>query len=120
MSQFEKLTIGRIGENFARKYLENKGFKIIAQNYRTKYGEIDLIGECKNELVFIEVRTKTKDKFGDPEETFNFKKINKIKKNALVYVSKVNWDGPIRFDALCLVLDKRNQPIRIDHYENIC
>jgi len=120
MSKDQKLTIGRIGEDYARKYLENQGFKILEQNYRTKYGEIDLIGKEQNEMVFIEVRTKTKEDFGMPEETLNKRKIAKLKNNALAYTSKIGWRGPLRLDALCLILDEKNQPKRIDYYKNIC
>lgn len=120
MIKNQKLVIGKLGEEIARKYLENKGFEILTQNYRTKYGEIDLVSKDKNELVFIEVRTKTKEDFGMPEETLNRKKIAKLKRNALFYTNRISWKGPFRLDALCLVLDEKNQPTRIDHYQNIC
>lgn len=120
MLKYQKLVTGKLGEEIARRYLENKRFEILSQNYRTRYGEIDLVAKDKNELVFIEVRTKTKENFGTPEETLNRKKIAKLRKNALAYTAKIGWQGPIRLDALCLILDQNNQPSRIDHYQNIC
>ena len=120
MIKSQKLVVGKLGEVQARRYLENKGFKILEQNYRTRYGEIDLVGKEQNELVFIEVRTKTGNDFGTPEETLNKKKITKLRRNALAYTSKIGWKGTFRLDALCLILDEKNQPKRIDHYENIC
>lgn len=120
MIKNQRLAIGKLGEDIARKYLEDKGLKIIDQNYRTKYGEIDLVGKAQNELVFIEVRTKTGEDFGTPEETINRKKIAKLERNAISYTNKIGWKGAFRLDALCLVLDEKNQPTRIDHYQNIC
>jgi len=120
MLKYPTSVIGKLGENIARRYLEDKGIKILDQNYRTKYGEIDLVGKIKNELIFIEVRTKTKEDFGRPEETLKKKKVAKLKKNALAYSLKVNWQGPIRLDAVCIVLNEKKELIRIDHYENIC
>ena len=80
--------VGKIGENLAREYLVKEGYKIIEQNYKTKYAEIDLIAEKSaggkflgfgpKTLVFVEVRTKVGENFGTPEDTLNYKKKNKI------------------------------------------
>jgi len=67
-----------MGERFAREYLEEKGYKIIEQNYKTKYAEIDLVARKGKELVFVEVRTKKGEDFGTPEETINNKKMRKV------------------------------------------
>jgi len=116
----QRLMIGKLGEDIARRYLENKGIEILEQDYRTKYGEIDLIGKFEKELIFIEVRTKTNEDFGRPEETLNKKKIAKLKRNALAYSTKIGWQKSIRLDALCIVLNQGKELCRIDHYENIC
>ena len=60
--------IWKIGEEAARKYLEDKGYRIIEQNYHTRYSEIDLIVERNNVLIFVEVRTKKNRDFVSPEE----------------------------------------------------
>ncbi|MFH1462415.1 MAG: YraN family protein [bacterium] len=120
MTKKLNLTIGQLGEKIAREYLENKGYKIIAQNYRTKYAEIDLITEKDKTLVLVEVRTKTGEIFGQPEETINKKKILKLKRNALAYAAKIGWRGIYRIDAVCVVLDKNCQLKRINHYADIC
>ena len=62
------LETGKIGEEIAKDYLEKKGYKIIEQNYKTKYGETDIIANCGKELVFVEVRTKIGENFGTPED----------------------------------------------------
>ena len=114
------LEIGRLGENIARDYLENKGYKIIEQNYKTKYAEIDLIAQKENGLMLVEVRTKTGEQFGSPEETINKKKMRKLRMNALAYTSRIKWQGPYRIDAICVILDENHNLGRINHYQNVC
>lgn len=116
MSQHNE--IGKIGEEIAKKFLEKQGYKIIEQNYRTKYAEIDLIAEKKC-LVFVEVRTKVGENFGTPEETINKKKMRKLKSNAIAYAAVKKWKGPFRIDAICIVLKPDYNVERLNHYESI-
>jgi len=117
--------VGKIGEDLARKFLEEKGYKIIEQNYKTKYSEIDLVAEKqqgflgKKELVFVEVRTKIGENFGTPEDTLNNQKLRKVKFNALSYTGFKKWQGPIKIDAICIVLNPDFSVQRLNHYENI-
>ena len=90
------LEVGRIGEELAREFLKKQGYKIIEQNYKTKYAEIDLVAIYKEELVFIEVRTKVGENFGTPEETINKKKMRKLRSNAIAYTSIKKWNGFLR------------------------
>jgi len=114
------LDVGKLGENIAKNYLKKRGYKIIEQNYRTKYAEIDLVAKKDDALVFIEVRTKTGEQFGAPEETINKRKMRKLQMNALAYTSRIKWPGPYRIDTVCIVLDGNQSLKRINHYENIC
>lgn len=118
MSKEYNLKTGSAGEMIAKKYLEKKGYKIIEQNYKTKYGEIDLIGRKGKEFVIIEVRTKTGEDFGTPEESLTKKKIKKVWLNALAYAGK-NGIGNYRVDAVCVVLKYGGGVERVEHYENI-
>ncbi|SRR3989339_728203 len=117
MSQHNE--VGKIGENLAKEFLEKQGYKILEQNYKTKYAEIDLITEYKNCLIFVEVRTKIGENFGSPEETINKAKLRKVLWNAKNYTAFKNWPGPCRIDAICIVLKPDYIISRIDHYENI-
>jgi len=119
--QAAHLKVGKIGEDIARKFLEKKGYKIIEQNYRTKYAEIDLIARGVKEkvLVFVEVRTKIGENFGRPEETINKKKMRKLRGNAMAYTAIKKWDGFSRIDAICIVLKADYGIERLNHYENI-
>lgn len=117
--------VGQMGEKLAREYLEKQGYKILEQNYRTKYAEIDLICEKKdgffgkNKLVFVEVRTKIGENFGSPEDTINRQKLWKVLQNAKFYTAFKKWDGPARIDAICIVLNKDLSVSRLTHHENI-
>lgn len=60
--------IGKIGEKLAAEYLEKHGYEIITTNFYTKRGEIDIIARKDNEIVFVEVKTRSSDSFGKPVE----------------------------------------------------
>ncbi|MBU4351144.1 YraN family protein [Candidatus Parcubacteria bacterium] len=113
------LETGKRGEKIAKEYLQKKGYKIIEQNYKTKYAEIDLVAKQKNELVFVEVRTKIGENFGSPEETIDRKKLRKLWGNATAYTARIKWKGSCRIDAVCIVLKKDYSVERLNHCENI-
>ncbi|MCX6720359.1 MAG: YraN family protein [Candidatus Staskawiczbacteria bacterium] len=122
--------VGKIGEDLARKYLEKEGWKILEQNYKTKYAEIDLValrpaqGKLgrvfgKETLVFVEVRTKVGEQWGTPEDTINRAKLWKVLQNAKSYAGFKKWEGPQRIDAICIVLEPDFSVSRLTHHENI-
>ncbi len=96
---------GKTYENMAISYLEKLGYTILHKNFHTRYGEIDIIAEEGNNLVFIEVKGRTSTKFGYPEESINISKINKLITTAEIYLSKyVNKDyEEIRFDVITIL-----------------
>ncbi|MFH2137732.1 MAG: YraN family protein [Candidatus Omnitrophota bacterium] len=113
------LTVGRRGESIAREYLEAKGYIILEHNFRNKYSEIDLIAKQKDILVFIEVRTKTSERFGTPEESINKNKIKRLIRSAQAYTAYKRYQDQSRIDAVCVVLGEDGHPERINHYESI-
>ena len=117
MSQHNE--VGKIGEEIAKKFLVKQRYKIIEQNYKTKYAEIDLIAIKQKDLVFIEVRTKVGDNFGTPEETINKNKMRKLQRNAMAYIAMKKWNGYFRIDAICIVLKPDFSVERLNHYESI-
>ena len=119
MTKELNLTTGRLGEEIAKKFLEKKGYKIVEQNYRSKFAEIDLVVKQGKELVFVEVRTKRGEMFGTPEESLDKRKLRKLWWNSQGYVNKIHWQGPYRIDAVCIVLKLDNTAERLEHYENI-
>ena len=114
-----KDTVWKIGEAAAKEYLENKGYKIIEQNYQTKYAEIDLIVKSENVIIFVEVRTKRSGAFVSPEESINQKKLKKLYWNAENYVGIKKYKGQSRIDAICIILNSDNTIDKLEHYKNI-
>jgi putative endonuclease len=94
--------LGRLGEETARKYLEEKGFVFEEANFRTKNGEIDLIMLDGKQLVFIEVKTRKSALFGHGVEAVNRVKQTKIRSVAMQYLQKRKSPAGIRFDVVVL------------------
>ncbi len=113
-----KKIIGDKGEDIAENYLKKKGYKIIERNFKTRSLEIDIIAEKENILVFVEVRSKTKNNFGTPEETIDFKKLRKLKSNAEKYINYKKYNGVCRIDAICIIFKNKNK-VKLNHYKNI-
>jgi len=99
----ERQKLGREGEELARRFLLSKGYKIVKRNFRTHFGEIDLIAYQKKVLVFIEVRTKTSHNFGAPEESISLNKKKKISRLASFYLKAKRLNEiDCRFDVVCI------------------
>jgi putative endonuclease len=113
------LDVGRKGEELAKEHLKQKGYKIIEQNYRTRYSEIDIVAREKDVLVIVEVRTKVGEQFGSPEDTLDWRKKTRLKRNAAWYAAYKKWDKLYRIDAICIVLNPDLTVSRLDHYESI-
>ena len=97
----ENYVKGKYGEALAENYLRKQKYKILERNYKNKIGEIDLIAEDKNVLVFVEVKYRTSAQFGLPSEAVNYYKIQKIQKTAILYLQTNKLeDAEIRFDVI--------------------
>ncbi|HEY8401970.1 MAG TPA: YraN family protein [Cytophagaceae bacterium] len=93
---------GKRGELLAYNYLTEKGYRVVEKNYRFGRGEIDLIAEKDGLLVFIEVKYRSSDAFGYPEEAVGEKKASKVVSTANHYVFETEWKKDIRFDILAI------------------
>ena len=102
----KRQTLGRKGEELARRFLEKKGFVILEQNYRTRSGEIDLIAQEGKTLVFVEVKTRSSRRYGHPFEAVTARKRAQLTKVALEYLSRNSlYDQPARFDVVSVLAD---------------
>lgn len=111
----DKNKIGKQGEDQAASFLEKRGFKIMARNYRYKHAEIDLIVQQDNWLIFVEVKTRSSDAFGEPETFVDYKKGRKIMEAAEEYIHATDWHGHIRFDIISVKLGSAPE---IRHFED--
>lgn len=99
---------GLEGEKIASKYIEDLGYKILHNNYRTKKGEIDIIANHNETLVFVEVKLRKSLSYGHPVESISMKKVKTIKSVALDYIRSKNMSCNIRFDAVEVFYNNKN------------
>jgi len=112
----EHLDTGKLGEDKAAAFLEDKGFEILARNFRFRHSEIDIISQKNKILTFVEVKTRTNVSFGMPEEFVDATKRRLIMKAAEQYIFDTDWHGDIRFDVISVVITQHT--VRIEHIED--
>lgn len=119
----ENFVKGRNGELIAKNYLTREGYIFVTSNYSNKIGEIDLIMYKDDILVFFEVKLKTSEEYGYPEEMINKAKIRQIRRVADGYLcmnTRIAKEfEKYRLDAVCIVMNNKTTINRITHYENL-
>lgn len=109
--------LGLFGEDLARVELERLGYQILDRRYRSRFGEIDLIAQDEATVVFVEVKTKTDSRFGDPAEMVTSHKQRRLVSMAEEYVSGHQLHTtPCRFDVVAV--DASVAPARITVYKD--
>jgi putative endonuclease len=111
------LETGKKAEALAAKYLEEKGYEIVFRNYRYGRAEVDLIVKKDIFLVFVEVKSLTNTKFGNPEISVNKNKVRLVTKAADNFVFHTNWQQQIRFDIISIIF-KSETEFEITHFED--
>jgi putative endonuclease len=97
--------LGDAGEDLAAAALKKQGYKILARNYTTPLGEIDLIARHRGELVFIEVKTRKSLRFGEPQDAVSAPKQARLRKLADYYLKRQRLgEVPVRFDVVGITL----------------
>jgi putative endonuclease len=112
-------TLGREGEKAVRALLEERGYRILETNFRTRYGEIDIIAAVERTLVFVEVKTRTSTNCGIAEEAVNFRKQQRIRKLAVQYLTKPGHERyqDLRFDVAAVSAGTDGEIEEIKIYE---
>jgi putative endonuclease len=115
----EKKNIGVAGEKIASVYLKKKGYRILESNFRTPFGEIDLVARYKKIIVFIEVKSRTTSSLGPPYLSVTKAKERHIIKNSLYYLKSrrlmgANW----RIDIVSVKLNYCHELEHIELIEN--
>ena len=117
MSQSKE--VARIGEGLAAEHLQRRGYQILEHNYRSRFGEIDLIAKHGNQIVFVEVKTRRTLKFGVPQAAVTPAKQKQISKLALSYLQTNDlMDVPCRFDVIAIFLSSKTAPAKLKHIQN--
>lgn len=114
--------IGRYGEQLAALYLNQNEYQVVESNFHSRFGEIDIVARTGSLYVFVEVKTRTSDRCGAPEESIDHRKIIKIYKTAMTYLeaisedkTNINW----RVDLIAIKLGRNKKLVDIKHYKNI-
>jgi putative endonuclease len=110
--------LGDKGERVAAAYLEGKGYRILHRNYRFGRGEIDLIARKGGTIVFVEVKTRSSDSHGEPEEAVTPAKVRQIRKVASAYLAQRRiGECDCRFDVIAVL--PREGGLTVRHTEDI-
>jgi putative endonuclease len=96
--------LGRRGEDLAAAHLRERGFTVLEQGFRCRFGEIDIIAADCERLLFCEVKTRRSRAFGDPCEAVTWSKQQRLRKTAGWYLASHEWSGEIRFDIFSIVI----------------
>ena len=108
--------LGKDGESAAIAYLEKKGYRILHTNWRKGSYELDIVAQTANELVIVEVKTRSQGSIQNPEDAVTNQKINHIISATDFYIKCFNIDLPARFDIISMIGDRQN--FEIDHIED--
>jgi putative endonuclease len=116
--------LGMLGEDLASEYLKREGWQIVARNWRTRRGEIDITARDGKCLVFVEVRTRRVSPYGGdpylgrPEDSVTPRKQLQLARMAEAYLFDVPWSGPWRIDVVALELNRDDTVARLAHYRD--
>lgn len=107
---------GKQGEAEAARFMQDKGYEIMARNFRYHHAEIDLVARKGKLLVFAEVKTRTNLSFGNPEEFVSYAKARLVMKAAEHYIFTHDWQFDVRFDIIAISV--AGTEMKVKHVED--
>ena len=114
MKDTKKIITGKEGEKIAAAFLKKNGYRIIEINFRCPIGEIDIVAKEKDDLVFVEVKTRKSMELGYPEQAVGIRKQKKMSQLALWYLQKRKVaDTNARFDVVAVTLIPENNEVKL-------
>lgn len=118
---------GAKGERAAAEHLRQKGYEILEMNYRNKWGEVDII--CRQTIddrgkeieyrIFVEVKTKTEEMYGEPWEMIDARKLKRVENMGHLWCEEFGWKGLCRIDVVGVWLDSAGEVVKLEHWENV-
>ena len=108
--------LGKKGEQLAVDFLVKQGYKILERNWRFQKAEIDIIAQMKDTLAIVEVKTRSTNDFGNPQDFVNQKKIKLLVLAVNEYVNQHDLDVEVRFDIIAIT--KQGQKYQSEHLED--
>ena len=111
--------VGQRGEDAAAIHLVSKGYEVVARNYHSRFGEVDIIAKNEKYLVFVEVKARAKGTEVQPKESVNALKQRRLVKTAMIYLSERGADLQPRFDVIEVWVERKIGTIlALNHIEN--
>lgn len=108
--------LGALGEDLAVEELEKNGYEIVERNWRYKKAEIDIIARKNEVLAIVEVKTRSSDYFGDPQDFVNQKKIKLLVEAVNEYVVSKDLEVEVRFDIIAIIINQNK--LTLEHLED--
>ena len=119
MEDYDNKEIGKLGERLAADFLQKRGYEIIDKNFTCPVGEIDLVARDNGTVVFIEVKSRSSNRFGLPIEAVDFHKRRKMVQVALFYMKKNNLSGfGLRFDIVSVLINRQEEKALLNLTKN--
>ena len=103
----------------AGEKLVQKGYEIVARNYRNKWGEVDIVCKQGEVMVFVEVKTKADDSYGEPWEMIDSRKLKRVENMGYLWCEEFEWDGLCRIDVVGGWLDMTGEVSKVKHWKNV-
>lgn len=120
LSPLKSSPLGKIGEDIVCNYLQSNGYRVIDRNVYLLHGELDIVAVKQTILVFIEVKTRTSDYFGEPIESVTPRKLLVLSRTALAYSqSHPRLPKQLRLDVVSLIVDQDYKVVSLRHDENV-
>ena len=112
-----RIRLGKWGEGVAGRFLQEKGYRLLDTNYRCRWGEVDIVAQDGDELVFVEVRTRRGARYGTPEESVTGAKARRLVATAQDYLQQRGHEGvEWRIDLIAIRLDSGRRLQEIAHH----
>ncbi len=112
--------VGEIGEQYASQYLSSHGYHIIERNANSRWGELDIVAEKDNKIIFVEVKTRSDLRMGRPYEAVSFGKLKRLYRTIQHYILIHNLEKrKFQLDVIGIILNPDRSVNELKHYENI-
>lgn len=112
-------SLGALGEKLASQYLKKDGYSIVERNYRIRNGEIDIIAKNNGELIFVEIKTRSTERYGYPEEGVTFLKKKRMATAIRSYLLRFPSQPLYRIDIVAITINSFSRTAKIRHIRNI-
>jgi len=119
MREDYKIRLGQYGETLAARFLERHGWRVTSRNFHTRFGEIDLIAEKPDEILFCEVKTRTSDDYGYPETAVDYFKVRRLMKAIGFYSQARRINKFWRLDIVSVEINRENKTAKFNWFKNI-